>query len=74
MDEVYALVLKYGGSITGEHNDGLIRSSYLQNMFGDEVCALFSEVKRIFDPMNIMNPGKKVNADLAYALAHLKRE
>ncbi|MDP3975260.1 MAG: FAD-binding oxidoreductase [Candidatus Jorgensenbacteria bacterium] len=73
MDEVYALVLRYGGSITGEHNDGLIRSPYLPQMFGDDVYALFVEAKHIFDPLNIFNPGKKVGADMAYAFAHLKR-
>lgn len=73
MDEVYALTLRYGGSLTGEHNDGLIRSPYLRQMFGRETYALFEEVKNIFDPLNIFNPGKKVGADLDYALAHLKR-
>lgn len=70
--EVYDLVFSYGGSMSGEHNDGLIRSPYLKKMFGDEVYALFEETKRIFDPENIFNPGKKVDADLAYALDHLK--
>lgn len=73
MDEVYALVNRYHGSITGEHNDGLVRSPYLKAMFGADIYALFEEVKKIFDPQNIMNPGKKVGADMDYALAHLKR-
>lgn len=57
---VYKLVAKYRGSITGEHNDGLIRTPYLPLMYGEKVCALFAEVKKIFDPLNILNPGKKV--------------
>ncbi|MEX2016594.1 MAG: FAD-linked oxidase C-terminal domain-containing protein, partial [Candidatus Hydrogenedentales bacterium] len=73
MDEVYALVLRYHGSITGEHNDGLIRSPYLKDMFGADIYALFEEVKQIFDPHHIFNPGKKVGADMNYALAHMKR-
>ncbi|MFH0806728.1 MAG: FAD-binding oxidoreductase [Candidatus Brennerbacteria bacterium] len=73
MDEVYALVLRYHGSITGEHNDGLVRSPYLSQMFGADIYALFEEVKRIFDPHNIFNPGKKVGASIEYALAHLKK-
>ena len=72
-DEVFDLILKYDGSLTGEHNDGLIRSPYLRKAYGDEVYALFEEVKHIFDPQNIFNPGKKVGADLEYALQHLKR-
>ena len=71
-DDVYQLVFKYGGSMTAEHNDGLIRSPYLKQMYGEEVYRLFEEVKRIFDPDNIFNPGKKVGASLEYALAHLK--
>jgi FAD/FMN-containing dehydrogenase len=58
--KVYDLVLKYGGSTTGEHNDGIIRTPYLKQMFGPEMYALFTETKRIFDPLNIFNPGKKV--------------
>ncbi len=60
MDRVYALVLKYKGSITAEHNDGLIRTPYLEKMYGAEMMRLFREVKKIFDPVNIFNPGKKV--------------
>ncbi|MDP2650811.1 MAG: FAD-binding oxidoreductase [bacterium] len=71
-DEVYRLVFEYGGSMTAEHNDGLIRSPYLKQMYGEEVYKLFEEVKRVFDPDNIFNPGKKVGANLEYALAHLK--
>ena len=58
--KVYELVAKYHGSITGEHNDGIIRTPYLELMFGHEVCDLFSQVKNIFDPLNIFNPGKKI--------------
>ncbi len=59
-DKVYRLVLSYGGSISAEHNDGLIRTPYLPLMFGDKMVALFEETKKIFDPLNIFNPGKKV--------------
>lgn len=57
---VYDIVLKYGGSTTGEHNDGIIRTPYLEQMFGADMVKLFAETKRIFDPENIFNPGKKV--------------
>ncbi len=62
---VYELVGKYRGSITGEHNDGIIRTPYLPLMFGEKMCALFAEVKRIFDPLNIFNPGKKIGGTIA---------
>lgn len=71
-DKVYKLVFEYGGSMTAEHNDGLLRSPYLKQMYGTEIQGLFEEVKRIFDPNNIFNPGKKVGASLDYALEHLR--
>jgi FAD/FMN-containing dehydrogenase len=58
--KVYDLVVKYGGSTTGEHNDGIIRTPYLPRMFGEKMTSLFAETKKIFDPLNIFNPGKKV--------------
>ncbi len=73
-EKVYDLVLKYGGSITAEHNDGLIRSPYLEKMYGPEIYKLFEETKEIFDPKNIFNPGKKVGADLQYAFEHLVKK
>ncbi len=72
--QVYDLVLSYKGSITGEHNDGLIRSPFLKQEFGEKVYKLFEEVKYIFDHKNIFNPGKKVNSSLDYAMGHLDSE
>ena len=69
--KVYDLVLDYHGSITGEHNDGLVRTPYVQKMFGPEMYALFLEVKKLFDPQNIFNPGKKVGTTFSDALSHL---
>jgi len=59
-EKVYDLVLRYRGSITAEHNDGLIRTPYLSKMYGEKITKIFKEVKNIFDPLNILNPGKKV--------------
>ncbi len=69
--KVYDLVLSYQGSITGEHNDGLVRTPYVEKMFGRDMYGLFMEVKKIFDPHNIFNPGKKVGLTYSDALAHL---
>lgn len=71
--EVYALVISLGGSITAEHNDGIIRTPFLKDMFGPEMTALFGQVKTIFDPEGIFNPGKKVGltkADIGKYLIH----
>ncbi|HEY4523378.1 MAG TPA: FAD-binding oxidoreductase [Candidatus Paceibacterota bacterium] len=73
-DKVYTLVLKFGGSITGEHNDGLIRSPYLKTMYGEEIYHLFEEVKKIFDPLDIFNPGKKTKSSLEYAMDHIRHD
>ena len=69
-DRVFSLVFSYGGVMAGEHNDGLIRTPFVERMFGHAMNELFKEVKHIFDPQNIFNPGKKVNGSLAYALEH----
>ena len=71
-DKVYDLVIRYNGSITAEHNDGLIRTPYLEKMYGKEVYELFEEVKKIFDPQNIFNPRKKVGGDMEYVMEHIK--
>ena len=72
--DVYNLVVEYKGSITGEHNDGLIRTPYLPVMYGNEVCKIFEEVKDIFDPQGIFNPKKKVRGDLGYAMDHIDKD
>lgn len=61
-DEVAELVLEYGGALSGEHGDGLVRSPYMRQMFGDTLYGAFREIKRTFDPDNIFNPGKIVDA------------
>ena len=58
-EEVYKLVLAYHGSITAEHNDGIIRTPYLEEMYGSRMIALFAEVKNIFDPQGILIREKK---------------
>ncbi len=69
--KVYDLVISYHGSISGEHNDGFIRTPYVEKMFGPAMYALFYEVKKIFDPHNIFNPGKKVGTTFSDALSRL---
>ena len=73
-DEVYELVLEYKGSITAEHNDGLVRGPYLEKMYGEKVFELFKEVKKIFDPQNIFNPHKKTDATEEYLISHIRRD
>lgn len=70
-DKVLDLIKKFHGSITAEHNDGILRSSALPALYGPEVYALFEKTKMIFDPDNMFNPGKKVYASREYALEHM---
>ncbi len=63
MDEVYDLIFRYRGSMTAEHNDGILRAPYLEKMFGRDMTRLFVDIKRAFDPKNIFNPGKKIDLD-----------
>jgi FAD/FMN-containing dehydrogenase/Fe-S oxidoreductase len=60
-EAVTDLVLEYGGSLSGEHGDGLARSEWNEKMFGPVIYEAFREVKRAFDPQGILNPGKVVN-------------
>lgn len=72
--KVFDLVLEFNGSISGEHNDGLIRTPFLKQMYGEAVYKLFEETKNIFDPKNIFNPGKKVYGDpLTFVKEHIDR-
>ena len=56
-DFVFALVKKYGGSLSSEHGDGRIRSPYLEKFFGKQVYEAFGQVKKLFDPAGVLNPG-----------------
>lgn len=72
MKEINDIVLKYKGSLSGEHNDGMIRGPWLEKMYGPEVFDYFKQVKHIFDPENIFNPHKKTDAVWGYSMAHLR--
>jgi len=72
MKEVDELVLKYKGSLSGEHNDGLVRGPWLEQMYGKKVLDLFKQTKDIFDPQHIFNPHKKANASWDYSFSHIR--
>jgi len=74
MKEVDELVLHYKGSLSGEHNDGLVRGPWLKQQFGAEVLGYFKEVKHIFDPENIFNPHKKSDANWDYSFSHIRQK
>lgn len=59
--EVFNLAIKMGGTLSGEHGDGLARTQFLEKLYGQKMYALFKRTKSIFDPRNILNPGKIIN-------------
>lgn len=61
-EEAFDLVLKYKGSHSGEHGDGISRSEFHEKMFGKTLVKSFEEVKQLFDPDALLNPGKITNA------------
>jgi len=71
-EQVFKIIAKYKGSTSGEHNDGIIRTPFVKQMYGQKIYSLFEETKKIFDPNNIFNPGKKVGGSLDYAMKHIR--
>jgi Fe-S oxidoreductase len=61
-NDVSDLVLEFGGALSGEHGDGLVRSPFMRKMFGPVLYDAFREIKRTFDPQGILNPGKIVDS------------
>jgi len=72
--EVFDLTSKLGGSLTGEHNDGLIRTPFLKYMFRPEIMRLFKDLKHIFDPLNIFNPHKKIDLTEEFAFRRVIKQ
>lgn len=72
MMEVLELVQKHNGVLSGEHNDGLIRSPFLKDMYSEDIFNLFKKTKQIFDPDNIFNPHKKTDSSWEYTKAHMR--
>jgi FAD/FMN-containing dehydrogenase/Fe-S oxidoreductase len=62
-DEVFNLAWKLGGTISTEHGEGLVRVSFIEKQYGPEVYNIFRQIKKIFDPAGILNPGKIINDD-----------
>lgn len=78
-DGTFKLVKEYNGSWSGEHGDGLVRSYYLPEFFGEKVYTLLKDVKQLFDPENRMNPGKIIDSppidqDLRYGVQYADQQ
>lgn len=62
-DAVFDLAFSLGGSISGEHGDGLLRAAFIRQQYGDDYYQLLKGIKQLFDPAGILNPGKIINDD-----------
>lgn len=71
--EVNELVLKYGGSLSGEHNDGMVRGPWLEQMYGPTIVGYFKDIKQLYDPQNIFNPHKKTDAQWDFSFSHIRQ-
>jgi len=71
---VYDLVFAFGGSMGVDHNDGILKTPFLERMYGADIVNLFAHVKDLLDPMGIFNPGKKLGGTIEYAKDHMIRE
>ena len=60
-EEAFQMVREYKGSHSGEHGDGIVRSEFHSEMFGDRLVDAFGDIKNVFDPKGLMNPGRIVN-------------
>lgn len=74
MDDFYNLVIKMGGTTSGEHNDGLLRAPYLEKLYGADMYELFEQVKKICDPKGVFNPRVKLGVKKKYLQVLLRHE
>jgi len=72
-NDVFSLAWSLGGSISGEHADGLVRAAFIRKQYGDEYYELLCRIKSIFDPDGLMNPGKIINDDPDVMVKNLRR-
>jgi FAD/FMN-containing dehydrogenase/Fe-S oxidoreductase len=61
-NDIAELVLEFGGALSGEHGDGLVRGPFIERMFGSQLYEAFRTIKRTFDPAGLFNPGKIVDS------------
>jgi len=73
MHDVFALIKKLKGNISADHSDGIIRSPFLKEFYGEELYGVFEEIKHLYDPQNILNPYKKVGGSLKLMDQYLHR-
>lgn len=74
MNDYYTIVVKLGGTIAGEHNDGRLRAPFVRMQVGDQILQVFEKLKAGFDAHGILNPGVKVGTDTKQLIEMLRKE
>ncbi|MEX2286655.1 MAG: anaerobic glycerol-3-phosphate dehydrogenase subunit C [Planctomycetaceae bacterium] len=69
--DLYQVVFSVGGTISGEHGDGLSRTAFIRSQYGP-LYRVFQQIKNVFDPHNLMNPGKIISDDAHLTIRHLR--
>lgn len=72
-EEVFNVVLNKNGTISTDHGDGIVRTPFLPMMYEQEMRNIFQEIKDVFDPKNVFNPGKKISVTKEYFLKHISK-
>jgi FAD/FMN-containing dehydrogenase len=70
---IFALVKDYDGGISAQGGEGLSRTPYIHYVYNDATLSVFKKIKDAWDPLNILNPGKKLGATTTYLQQHLTR-
>lgn len=73
MEDVFALIKRLRGNMSADHSDGIIRTPFLKDFYGEELAQVFSSIKQVYDPENRLNPGKKVGGTKTDVIATLQR-